>query len=310
MLLPLLMVGLLWNILQQAVLAQGCNGDSAFWEVSTRHLGEQPPQCFVQQMMVSKFDCSWQIASLDQLVADCEANPQRRIVIYSHGNWMEYGEARQRALMIFRMMCACHNQPLTFIAFTWPSERDQGFAKDIRGKKDLIDIESYYLASLITLLPADQPIGIMGFSFGTRVVSGALHLLGGGTLGGRGIMQSDAERPPYRVSLYAGAFDRDAFTSGGEYRCGLTNVEQLVNLFNSDDPVLRRFHFFERGSSPTAAGYRGLLIPCSVPNSSGIAGLFPSITQYDCRAIGRSHSETDYLRCPAMQRAMQNVLGY
>ncbi|MCA9132370.1 MAG: hypothetical protein KDA45_04425, partial [Planctomycetales bacterium] len=70
-------------------------------------------------------------------------------------------------------------------------------------------------------------------------------------------------------------------------------------------PVLKRFRFFDRHSSPTAAGFAGILEPRALsPLASN-----PKIVQFDCRSVGRTHAELSYLDCPSVQLSFANVMG-
>ena len=198
------------------------------------------------------------------------------------------------------------------IAYSWPSQREHRFAKDVIGKKDRIDAESFYLAGLIGQLPAEKPLSMIAFSFGTRVACGVLQLHSGGKLAGRSAELNRNVRP-IRLSLLAPAFDRDSFKNRGQYNAALDSVDQLVNLFNSSDPVLKRFRFFDRDRSPTAAGYAGL--PRMAMNRPGEQSAAKPLTtstnikQYDCQSIGRTHSEAAYCSSRAFHVAVDNVLG-
>ena len=117
-----------------------------------------------------------------------------------------------------------------------------------------------YLANVLTQLPMELPLGALGYSFGAPVTCGALQLLGGGSLAGRALPAPATRPSSIRLSLMAPAFDQESFSLNGRYRKTLEIVEQVVNLYNSDDPILRRFRFFDRESAPVAAGFSGLRV--------------------------------------------------
>ncbi len=110
-----------------------------------------------------------------------------------------------------------------------------------------------------------------------------------------------------RVSLVAPAFDRTWLAEGREYAMAIESIDKLVNIYNSRDPVLRRFRFIDRVTTPIAAGFSGLADPrATQPLQSD-----RRITQYDCQAAaGSSHDEMNYYRkCSAINNAIDNVLG-
>lgn len=279
------------------------DGDSV-WEVSSRHLSGAC-QLGIPLKISKVVGCRFQPSSLDEFVADPVSFNAPQTVIYVHGNWMEWKNARERGMYVYQLLAAQTDRPIRLILFSWPSEREGRIAPDVREKASLAHVESYYLAEFLKNVPADQTIGMMGFSFGGAVICGALQLLGGGSLDGRSLPQPIAAHQNVRVSLVAPAFDREQLRPGGKYELALSQIEQLVNLFNSVDPVLKRFRFIDRGS-PEAAGLLGI-------NARGGMRLLnaSNVVQYDCsRAAGRTHSEVDYYRnCPSFKIALQNALG-
>jgi hypothetical protein len=44
--------------------------------------------------------------------------------------------------------------------------------------------KALYLGALFATISREKPLGIIGFSYGARAVTGSLHSLGGGTLCG------------------------------------------------------------------------------------------------------------------------------
>ena len=244
----------------------------------------------------------WQDSTSQELLGQVSTTTElshvkQTVVVYAHGNWNSIGTARQRALMIYRKLQARSQGPVTFILYSWPSERDKGFAKDIRRKNLRLSTESHHLARLLNRFSSDTRMSFIGFSFGCPLICGALHLERGGTLAGATLPESIERTEMYRLSLTAPAFDRDRLGPNGTYRFALGNVSQIVNLYNSTDPVLKRFRFVEKGYSPVAAGYSGLprfSYYCSGPGEAKTCT--PGLKQFDCRAsVGRTHSEEGYI---------------
>jgi len=298
-----------------ASAASGPGSQHSFWEVSSRCLGVCTPRqgsCELPGFTVTR--CAeglWQPSSVNALLEHNRATPAKRIVIYVHGNWMTHANARSRARVVYSNLLKYAAEPVTFIAFSWPSEQQRGFARDVFAKKDRTEIDAYYLALLISSLQSEQSVGVLGFSFGGRVVAAALHMVGGGKVADRDICQCPTDLC-FRLSLYAPAFDRTALSASGTYCRALIRVESTVNLYNSADPVLRRFKYIDRSSKPIAAGFAGILGAANLRPDTGDATRLvdtPRIVQYDCCNIGRTHYELDYQRCSAMPIALKNVLG-
>ena len=291
-------------------LVQPCSGafpvqpGDSVWEVSSRHLCGSCRLC--EPLRISRVvGCNFQPSSLEEFIADPVCLNSHQTVVYVHGNWMEWKNARERGLYVYQLLTAQTDKPIRLILYSWPSERDGRIAPDVREKASLAHVESYYMAEFLEHIPADRTLGMLGFSFGGAVICGTLQLLGGGSLDGRTLTPPIAAHRDIRVSMVAPAFDRNQLGQGGKYELAMGQVERLVNLYNSADPVLKRFRFIDRGS-PQAAGFLGI----NARNEMRLT-FHPNVEQYDCsRAAGRTHSEVEYYRnCPAFKTSLLNVLG-
>ena len=82
---------------------------------------------------------------------------------------------------------------IRFVIFSWPSSKvSGGLLNDVRVKAARTGPAGCQLAWLIDQMPAETPLSLVGFSFGARIITGGLHVLAGGSLGGS--MQSDRAR--------------------------------------------------------------------------------------------------------------------
>lgn len=279
------------------------------WEVSSRCLPNLD-QCVTISPVtfrVSQCTCQgWQTSDEAQLQASFAAAPTMRTVIYAHGNWMTAENARSRGTYVYRRVSQRAAEPVRFIIYSWPSQREGRPVRDVYEKVERADIETYYFAHLLTRIPEESPLGVIAFSFGSRVVCGALHMVNGGQFEGRCSPVWPAERHIH-VSLVAPAFDRMWLAPNQPYGLAMNGMQSLVNVYNSRDPALRRFRFIDRFSAPIAAGFTGLADPRSTqPLQSDVR-----IRQFDCGdEVGTSHDEmTYYERCCAYNVALDNVLG-
>ena len=160
------------------------------------------------------------------------------------------------------------------------------------------DTQSFYLASWLERLPKDTPVGLIGYSFGARVVGGALHLAEGGALLGRtseGTL-ADEDRRPFRVMLVAGALDCEWLLP--ESRNGLAGraVERMFITRNCCDPVLRLYPRMRRCDSSSALGFAGPASPGRLRQS----GLDFEVVPVECQ-VGRDHGWHTYLRSSAVR---------
>lgn len=227
-------------------------------------------------------------------------------IIYVHGNWMTESNSRDRALLIYRSIIRHCAPPIRFILFSWPSQRNGRPLQDIRSHAELANVEGLYFAWLLRHLSADQQVSLMGFSFGGKVVASGLHLDAGGQIRGYSLPPDPNPHRKYRVSLLAPAIDRTSLMQGREFGLALTKVDQLVNLYNSRDPVLKRFRFIDTFRDPVAAGFVGLALPAvTQPLTTQL-----DIRQFDCgQIVGATHSEESYYsNCPHVAKAMENLL--
>ncbi len=288
-----------------------CGGE--VWEISTRHL--PCSACRVANPIPFEVHhwsgCRWERRTIEEATGATSVNGIVPLtIIYVHGNFMERDNARERVRIINSHLNRCSSEPYRLLMLSWPSQRDNRIIQDTRQNAQCADAEAYYLASLLQMVTAtSERVSLLGFSFGARTVTGALHLDGGGTLPGTPILPPSGPHAPYRVSLVAPAVDRDWLQANGRHRNAMNSVDQLVNLYNSKDPILRRFRFIDSIASPIAAGFAGFE---GVANPRSTEPLIGSdrIKQYDCgKQIGSTHSERDYYgECPYFRNAVNNLL--
>lgn len=287
-----------------------------YWEISTRCIAcNFSPQTLestnfaVSQMRMG----AWQTSSFQSFLSSVVASPPMRTIIYTHGNWMTYSNSRGRAQYVYRQVSQRACEPIRFIAYTWPSERSGRPVQDIREKAGRSEVDAFYYAHLLNEIPKMAPFGLIGYSFGSRVTCGGVHLINGGSLNGSSLPVPGEPLPMLRISLIAPAFDRNWLSAKSHYGRTLDGVDKLVNLYNSRDPILRRFRFLDDISGPIAAGFAGItgVAPNSDPRSTEPLTADPRIVQFDCvSSIGNTHSEMDYYcQCPHFQVAIDNVLG-
>ena len=82
----------------------------------------------------------------------------------------------------------------------------------------------------------------------------------------------------------------------------LAQTDYLLNLFNSCDPVLKRYPLLYRNSDPEALGYTGLY-------TGGLDATRTQIEQFDVRnIIGNSHAAMRCLADGYLRDRMRDVL--
>ncbi len=238
-------------------------------------------------------------------------------IVYVHGNFMERNNALERVRIVDKHLRAQTDRPYRLLMLSWPSQREAKPLRDVLLNAESAECQSLYVAWMLQRLRNEQQVSLLGFSFGARAVTGGLHLDAGGVIPGYACAPKPNMGPSlnYRLGLVAPAMDRNWIENNGRHQLALTHVESMVNLYNSRDPVLRRFRFMDRSSRPIAAGFAGFA------GIAGFAGLTdprattpltgqPKIRQYDCGSvIGTTHSEKNYYgECPYFQTIIQHLL--
>jgi len=265
--------------------------------VSTRRLGcNTDERNFYQRMRAERYSMvdgasrrKWLSIPLDELIASVE--PSTPTVIFAHGNRVECNEVRHRALWVYRRLAAnrCDSRPIRFIIFSWPSERVHGPLKDTRLKAARTRPAALHLAWLINQTSPDAKLGLMGYSFGSRVMSGAAHLLAGGRLGN--LMLPDRESmPPRKISAVyiAAAFDADWLGRGHYHGRSMEQIDRLLVVTNRRDPAMRLYPLLYREYRAQAMGFEG---PTSLTREASQRVRLRRVGPQ----VGRTHDIHEYL---------------
>lgn len=266
-------------------------GDEIFL-VSTRAL---PSHCqsemLVGQMRVKRYDpaLGWQPDSLATLTET--ASPGGYTQLLMHGNWMDAVWTERRGWEMYHQLIQGlpADQPIRYIIWSWPSDRQPKPLRTTRQNASRCDDEAFYVGWLLSQLPPEERVSLMGFSLGARVLSGGLHLLGGGTLRGRALPSHEPNAHGYKVAFWAGAVSVSSPTLYGTRQQSWDRMNSLLNIFNSADPVLRRYHLVTRQKGDRAIGQNGIYVS-SADNRE-------KLTQLNaCGIVGKEHAWDRYIR--------------
>ena len=264
------------------------------WLVSTRSLSSNVCNASLNapHFHVSNLDqCgNTSNACLDDLLTQRIDN--RPVLIQVHGNRMTSDAAVDRGMFVYHnTVIHANTQPIDFIIFSWPSERTGMLLNDGREKAERTDAEGLYLAWLVReLVQRDSQVAIIGFSFGGRVATGAMHALAGGKLGGRALPGEHVRGANVSVGLIAPALEDDWLRNGQYHGLATQNIQQLSILFNRRDAVLKRYWLIDAVRGGMALGYTG---------PKGLAPRFDGtpmpLTSRDCSpSLGIRHDEKEY----------------
>ena len=231
----------------------------------------------------------WLSRSLDDLAA---ADPQTPTCFFVHGNRVSLGQSNLVGWRYYTHLTAgCRKRPpLRFVLFSWPSDRICGSSRqDVQAKAVRAECHAYFLARVVDRLPAESKLCLIGYSFGTRLIGGALHLLGGGDLRGQALAQRTVDARSVRAVMLAAATDNDHFLPGRSFQTAPSQIDRMLVTINRDDPAMKwypmiyRFQL-RRRLGQQALGYTGLAGLDCLPHLRG------RVEHRDVTcAVGREH---------------------
>jgi hypothetical protein len=276
------------------------------WLISCRGLGCGDAQQQTSNLQFWRYDRerSWVRADLPELLAG--DNPNVITTIFAHGNRISRDEAFTKAWNVYRKLVQCPDErPVRFIAWSWPSEAVRGPINDARVKACRTDPAGYQLGWFVDQLSPDVPVSLWAHSFGARVVTGALHLLGGGAINGHHLAErKHTMRPPMQVALLAAAIDSDWLLPGHGHGKAYSQMAGLLLVNNGGDALLKRYHLiYNRRSCQQALGYTGLS-NWHLPSAD-----WAKTNQIEASGhVGRRHILDNYLQSPELVARMRDQL--
>lgn len=219
-------------------------------------------------------------------------NESRSVVVYVHGNRMKAHHAVFRGISIYKNCVACQTTgPIDWVIWSWPSEKEGMLTRDVRRKAERTDAQGLYLAWLLRQhIQPSVSTTLIGYSFGGRVVTGSLHALAGGRLGGRSLSGPTLTGMEFGTGLIAPAIDSHWLGERGYHSRATQNMHRLVLMYNRRDAVLKRYWLVDKVRGRMALGYSG-------PTTFGLRadGSRLPVRSRDCSSsIGLAHDELDY----------------
>lgn len=252
------------------------------------------------------YDGSWHDADPSETLAGLDAGVP--VIFYVHGNSIDACDARSRGLAVYRRLvaCRCDDRPLQFVIFSWFSDKEAAFLRDYRIKAARTRPVAWQLAWTVDQLPAGTPVGLLGYSYGARVASGAAHLLGGGAMSGLAYNtagECDSCVHPMRAVFLAAAMDACWLSPRGYHNQTLTQLDSLLVTLDPRDPAMRFFKFVPRFSDPPALGDVG---------PKGLSSDYAAKvrTRNVAPSVGRSHDLFRYLAAPGLMRSAWRRLTF
>ncbi len=294
------------SVIDGAAKPCGLRPFDSIWYLNTRELpcqGERIEKS--ADLHVQRFNQGgdWSDSSLAALIN--ETRGPGLTWVYVHASRVTAEQARERGVALYHdiMSEAPAELPVRMIIWSWPTRKSVRLLRDYRSAAAFSDSHGFRLAEFLSLLDADAKVSLLGFSFGCRVVTGALHVLGGGELLGRSL---PLDLGPRHVSavLWAAAVDKDWLLPGRPHGHAMSRIDRMLLVNNSCDRALRYYKFIWPLTHPHALGTTGL--PSAAADSR-----FDRVEQKDfCDALGSKHSfERHRLSPSVMQHTRRYLLG-
>jgi hypothetical protein len=188
-------------------------------------------------------------------------DPSVRTIFFVHGNQIESSEAKNDGLNVYRrLLCyGANDERIRFVIFSWPSARVGGLLRDVQEKAARTAPAGCELAWVIDQLPAETPVSLLGFSFGSRIITGSLHILAGGSLGSLRLNERlHPNRAPVNVVLMGTAMHAYWLGEGQYHGRALSLVDEAFFVNSCNDPAMRWYHLSVPGrGGPQALGLAG-----------------------------------------------------
>ena len=286
-----------WGCSQRVSGARPNAGGDDLWLVNTRRITSSALLANLDNpsLQFSRLDGDqqYQPSSLIEFCDASTASPELPTVIYVHGNRFTHQEAIERGWYIYQQVCRARrgDNPWRFLVWSWPSEPSGLILHDVRTKAQRTDTQGLYLAWFLrNIASSSSSITLIGYSFGGRVVTGALHALAGGSLGMRSIPNEPYEQLGAKVALIAAAIDANWLSPGRYHERAVKNTASLTLMYNPQDSVLKRYWLLDRRDGSRALGVVGKLSLNLPVDASPIP-----VQSINCNHIvGSRHNEIEY----------------
>jgi hypothetical protein len=237
----------------------------------------------------------WQRSSVEQFFAD--SGDGKITVFFVHGHRVNVHWANVSGFQVYRGIVQNNPPPIRYVIFKWPSDGGGRPIPDARDKAIVADQVCHKLGWFMGHIPPQTPVSLVGFSFGCRVISGALQLSAGGVLDGRTLDS------PYgsttRTVFWAGAVNQSWMAEGRRDGRAILATDKLLNLYNCCDPILR---FHPRVTGEEALGRNGL-------PAQWLGAAAPRLAQRNvCGEVNRLHLTRNYSLNPSIMASTRKYL--
>ena len=231
-------------------------------------------------------------------------DPSVPTIMFVHGNQVPACDAIDLGMQVYGRLvrCAEPSRPMQFVIFSWCSSKVRGYLRDVREKAARTKPVAWQLAWAMNQVPSGGSIGLLGYSYGARISSGATHLLAGGTLGSLSIGDTAPSRP-IRVVYLAAAMDACWLSTKGYHRHAIDRVDSALITTNQVDPAMKFFRFSSKSYNPKALGYCG---PIGLSSSNRCKVRLSNVTS----SVGRTHLLQEYIKAPGLMHSAWRRLAF
>ena len=230
------------------------NGQS-LWILSTRGQSFDAPCPDVQRYDGRR----WVNSSMDEFLAADQ--PGVPTILFIHGAITSVKKADESLWACYHQVTYGSRRPCRLVLWSWPSSHTRGnrLIPEMRSQAIRADGEAIAVAQVLARIQPSVPVCVFGYSFGCRTALAAMHLAGGGTIGGRAAaFPVTAEPRRYRVVLLGSATDSRGLLPGGCYERALDPVESVLLFYNHKDRMLKKYRWLRFSDSQVALGLTGM----------------------------------------------------
>ncbi len=191
------------------------------------------------QVQVVRYESNrYRPSDLDEWIASLQ--PGVPVCILTHGAFVDRKWAARDSVKHYRnFLRSAGGRPIHVVAIHWPSKAD--FSKCIHTEMARLDRQAttngHYLAQLISCIPPENPVCLIGHSHGARISCQALSLLATGRVADS-VNPADGQPRRFRLVLSAATVHQHWLNPGEQYHPALCRVECLLCVRNCLDPML------------------------------------------------------------------------
>ena len=279
------------------------------WLINSRGLGS--PSCEpadVPNLKVRHYvpGRGWQSSTAAQFFQSDD--PQAITCFYFHGYRNDPATAVRMGWSFYHATVdgLPEDRPVRFVIWSWPSTQVYRLLQDARVKAQRTDTDAYYLGWVLSKVDPDVQVSLVGWSLGARIITGAMHLLGGGELCGWVLPdRSPSATRRLRVVLMGATLHDDWLLPGRYHGQAVSQIDRMLLLNNSCDPILKRYRFISRCERPEALGYSGMACPGQLGDA------LQRIRQQDvCCIVGNEHDSTRYFCSAFLMATVRRYASY